>query len=159
MKTKFNSTWKASKQPRKQRKYVANAPLHQKKNFVKVNVSKELRKKYGKRNMVVKKGDTIKVMRGKFKKKQGKVAQVQMKKAKILVDGIQIKKQDGSKINSPLRASNLQIVELNLDTRKLKTEKKSEKPIEKSNEKPGDAPIGVYPKGHKPQSTKSRSNK
>ena len=84
MKTKFNSKWKASKQPRKQRKYVANVPLHQKKKFIKVNLSKELRKKYGKRNLVVKKGDIVKVMRGKFRKKQGKIVQVRLKKSKIM---------------------------------------------------------------------------
>src|SRR3989338_176397 len=46
MKNKFSTKWKESKQPRKQRKYRANAPLHLRKKFVNVNLSKELRKKY-----------------------------------------------------------------------------------------------------------------
>ena len=115
MKKKFSTAWIASKQPRKQRKYTANAPLHLKKKLLSVNLTKALREKYGKRNIPVKKGDTVKVMRGKFKNKTGKVLEVKIKLLKIMVEGIQVKKQEGSKVNVPLRASNLQITELNLE--------------------------------------------
>ncbi len=118
MKQKFSKHWKSSKQPRKQRKYLANAPLNVKRKFVSVSLSKELRKKHGKRNIPVRKGDVVKIMKGKFKKKQGKVTKVELKKSKIIVEGIQIKKTDGSKVNAPLRASNLQIIELNLEDKK-----------------------------------------
>ena len=118
MKKKFSTIWKASKQPRKQRKYAANAPLHLKKKFVSVNLSKDLRKKHGKRNIPVRKGDVVKVMRGKFKKKQGKVTEVKLKISKVVVEGIQIKKTDGSKVNVKMQPSNLQIVTLNLDDKK-----------------------------------------
>ena len=64
------------------------------------------------------KGDIVKIMRGKFKKKQGKVTEVKSKISKILVEGIQIKKMDGSKANIKLQPSNLQIIELNLEDRK-----------------------------------------
>ena len=73
MKQKFSKHWKASTQPRKQRKYRAKAPLHVIKRFLSANLSKDLRKKYGKRNLTLRKGDTVKVMRGKFRKKQGKI--------------------------------------------------------------------------------------
>ena len=99
MKNKFSKNWKSSKQPRKQRKYLANAPLHIRKKFLSINLSKDLRKKHEKRNIPVRKGDVIKVMRGKFKKKQGKVTEVNTKTSKISIEGIQIKKQDGSKVN------------------------------------------------------------
>ncbi len=118
MKKEFSKHWKSSKQPRKQRKYLANAPLHIKKKFISVNLSRELRKKYPKRNIPVKKGDVVKVMRGKFKKKQGKVIEVKLKLSKIIIEGIQVKKQDGSKVNVRLQPSNLQLIELNLEDRK-----------------------------------------
>ena len=118
MKKKFSTAWKSSKQPRKQRKYVAKAPLHIKKKFISVNLSKELRKKHKKRNLPVKKEDVVKVMRGKFKKKQGKVLSVKLKIQKITIEGIQVKKLDGSKVNVNLRPSNLQIIELNLEDKK-----------------------------------------
>jgi len=137
MKQKFSKHWKSSKQPRKQRKYLANAPLNMKRKFVSVSLSKELRKKYGKRNIPVRKGDVVKIMKGKFKKKQGKVTKVELKKSKIIVEGIQIKKTDGSKVNAPLRAPNLQIIELNLeDKKRFKRMKKiEEKEIKKEKEK------------------------
>tara|TARA_Y100000296_G_scaffold83614_1_gene115085 strand:+ start:1724 stop:2185 length:462 start_codon:yes stop_codon:yes gene_type:complete len=140
MKKEFSKNWKSSKQPRKQRKYLANAPLHIKKKFLSVNLSKDLRKKHKKRNISVKKGDVIKVMRGKFKKKQGKVTKVNTKTSKISIEGIQVKKQDGSKVDVKLRPSNLQIVELNLEdkkrAKKLGTEVK--KPKEEKQTKEND---------------------
>lgn len=130
MKRKFSTSWKSSKQPRKQRKYIANAPLHIRKKFVSVNLSKELRKKYGKRNIPVRKGDVVRIMKGNFKKKQGKVTEVFIKISKVVVEGIQVKKQDGSKANIRLQPSNLQIIELNLEDRKRKKKFGEEKPKE-----------------------------
>jgi len=126
MKKKFSKHWKSSKQPRKQRKYSANAPLHIKRKMLSVNLSKELRKKYGKRNIPARKGDTVKVLRGKFRKKQGKIIKINTKKSKLEVEGIQIKKQDGSKANVKIQPSNVQIIELNIEDRKRKTGKKME---------------------------------
>lgn len=110
--------WKSSKQPRKQRKYIANAPLHIKMKLMGVNLSKELRKKYQKRSVPLRKKDTVKIMRGKFRGKKGKVIKVLLKTQKVEVEGIQIKKQDGSKVNIKLRPSNLQIIELNVEDKK-----------------------------------------
>lgn len=121
MKKQFSTSWKSSRQPRKQRKYLANAPLHLRKKFVSVNLSKELRKKEGKRNIPVIKGDKVKIFSGKFKGKTGKILNVNLKTSKIIVENIQVKKQDGSKANVKLQPSNLQIIELS-DTRKKKTE-------------------------------------
>jgi len=70
-------------------------------------------------------------MRGKFKNKKGKVIGVKLKMQKIEIEGIQVKKQDGSKVNVPLRPSNLQITELNLE------DKKRNKALKKSEEGKG----------------------
>lgn len=135
MKKKFSTAWKASKQPRKQRKYRANAPLHLKKKFVSVNLSKELRVKEGKRNIQIKKGDKVKIMKGKYKGKQGKILEVNLSFSKIYVEGIQVTKQDNSKANVKLQPSNLQIIEMTdrfnkkakkKDNDKIKVEHKKE---------------------------------
>ena len=127
MKNKFSTKWKASSQPRKQRKYRAKAPLHLRKKFISVNLSKELRAKQKKRNIAVRKNDVVKIMRGKFKGKKGKVLEVKLIEAKVVVEGIQAKKQDGSKANVKMQPSNLQIVELTERAyKKTKTEKKEE---------------------------------
>ena len=118
MKKKFSTKWKASKQPRKQRKYSANAPLHIKRKMLSVNLSKDLRKNCKRRNIVVRKGDVVKIMRGKYKKKQAKIIEVNTRFAKVYIEGIQVKKTDGSKANIPFRPSNLQIIELNTEDKK-----------------------------------------
>ncbi len=118
MKRKFSTHWKSSRQPRKQRKYIAKAPLHIKRKFLSANLSKELRKKYNRRNIPARKGDTVKIMRGKFRKKTGKIISIDTKTSKIKIEGIMIKKQDGSKANVPIHPSNLQITELNLNDKK-----------------------------------------
>lgn len=120
MKKEFSKHWKSSKQPRKQRKYTANAPLNTRKNLLSVNLSKNLRKKHNTRNVIVIKGDTVKILRGKFKKKQGKILKVNHKTSMLTIENIQIKKQDGSKADVKLRPSNLQILELNLKDSKRK---------------------------------------
>lgn len=132
MKQRFSTKWKASKQPRKQRKFIANAPLHLKRKMLSSNLSKPLREKHKIRNIELRKGDKVRIMRGKFKKKQGKIIELKTKLLKVYVEGIQVKKTDGSKVNVALRASNLQIIELNLDDKKRfkKLEVKEEKPKE-----------------------------
>jgi large subunit ribosomal protein L24 len=127
MKNKFSKHWKASSQPRKQRKYSANAPLHIKRKLLSANLSKELRKKYNRRNIPVRKGDTVKIMVGKFKKKSGKIISIDTKDSKIKIEGITIKKQDGSKANVKIHPSNLQITELNLNDKKRIEEKSNKK--------------------------------
>lgn len=118
MNQKFSKHWNSSKRPGKQRKYLAKAPLHIRKNILNVGLSKELRKKHGRRSLTLRKGDKVRVLIGKFKKKEGKVTEVRYKRLKIYIEGVQIKKIDGSMVNIPLRPSNLQIIELNLDDKK-----------------------------------------
>lgn len=118
MKKYFSKHWKASKKPRKQVKYRANAPLHIKHKLMSANLDKELRKKYGKRSFPLRKGDSVKILRGEFKKKTGKVGLVDLKKLRIAIEGLQRTKKDGSKINVWFDPSNLQIKELNLDDKK-----------------------------------------
>ncbi len=115
MKTKFSRAWIKSKQPRKQRKYRSNAPLHVKQKFMHVHLSKELRKKYNKRSIALRKGDSVKVMRGQFKNKTGKVDEVSVKKTQVYVNGIEFTKRDGTKFRYSLQPSNLMITELNMD--------------------------------------------
>jgi|TARA_B100001964_G_scaffold90049_1_gene101181 large subunit ribosomal protein L24 len=115
VKTKFSSSWKKSIQPRKQRKYRHKAPLHIRQKFVSVHLSKELRKKYNKRSMNLRKGDGVNVMRGQFRKKTGKINGIDIKKTKVYVDGIEVVKKDGTKARYPIHPSNLVITELNMD--------------------------------------------
>jgi large subunit ribosomal protein L24 len=112
MKIHFSKTWKASKQVRKQRKYRYNAPLHLRGKFLNVHLSKELIKKYNKRALRVRKGDKVRILRGNFKKKEGKVERVDSKTSKVYVSKIEMERKDGTKSLRPLDPSNLMIIEL-----------------------------------------------
>jgi len=115
MKQKFSTHWISSTQPRKQRKFIANAPLHVRHKFLSANLSKELRKKYAKRNLPLRKGDEVLIMRGAFKKKKAKLTSVDLKNTRVTLEGIQRTKKDGSKVNVFFHPSILQIQTLNLD--------------------------------------------
>ena len=135
MKKQFSTKWKASKQPRKQRKYRAKAPLHIKRKFLSANLDKSLRKKYQKRSFPLRKGDTIKIMRGSFKGRTGKIENIDTKRTRVSIEKIQRSKRDGTKVNVFFKPSNLQIKELNLDDKeriksienKIKKENKEKK--------------------------------
>ena len=115
MKKKFSTKWKSSKQVRKQRKYRHNAPLHVKQKFVHVHLSKDLKKKHGKRRLGLKKGDKVKIVRGQFRKHTGTVDKIDLKKTAVYVSGIEVTKKDGSKTTYPIDPSNLLLTELSLD--------------------------------------------
>ncbi len=134
MKQKFSTHWLKSKQPRKQRKYRYNAPLHLRHKFLNAHLSAELRKKYGKRSVPLRKGDEVLIMRGSFKKKKGKILEIDLKRSRATIEGINRKKLDGTKVNVYLNPSNLQILNLNLDDNKrLKAVRKNAPDKNKSN--------------------------
>ena len=131
VKTSFSTSWKRSTQTRKQRKYRYNAPLHVKQKMLHIHLSADLKKKYGIRNTQVKKGDKVKVLRGQFKKKEGKVERVNLKQEKVFITGIELIKKEGTRVPVALSPSNLMIMELNLDDRRRKTKLEAKNKVEK----------------------------
>lgn len=120
MAEKWSSNWKASKRPRKQRNYAYQAPLHIKQKFVSAHLSKELRKKHGKRSIGLRKGDKVKVMVGQFKGKTGAVTIVDLKESKAAVEGIDNIRKDGTKTPYMFVPSNLMITEISLEDKQRK---------------------------------------
>ncbi|MBS3126164.1 50S ribosomal protein L24 [Candidatus Woesearchaeota archaeon] len=118
MKTKFSSQWKRSIQPRKQRKYRYQAPLHVRQRFMRSHLSPELRKKYGKRSIGLRKGDKVKVMRGHYKKQTGKIDTIFLSRGVVYISGVQISRKDGNKVFVPFQPSNLMITELSIEDKK-----------------------------------------
>jgi len=104
-----------SKKPRKQRKFLYNAPLHLRRKMISSHLSKELRQQYKRRSLPLRKGDEVKVMRGEFKGVVGKVVKIDTKKYKVYVDTVKKKRSIGTEYLVPLSPSNLMIVKLNLD--------------------------------------------
>ncbi|MCK4996987.1 50S ribosomal protein L24 [Candidatus Pacearchaeota archaeon] len=128
MKAKFNKSWNSSKQPRKQVKFRANAPNHIKRTLMGSTLDKKLREKYGRRSIEVKKGDEVKIMRGKFKGKQGKVGSVDIKNTRLTVDGVQRTKKGGEKLITWFNPSKVKIIVLDeKDSKRLNKSKRTEK--------------------------------
>jgi large subunit ribosomal protein L24 len=132
MKKDFVKKWCKSVQPRKQRKYRYNAPIHTSGSFLTVTLSKELRKLHGTRNIRVRKNDKIVVLRGQHKKKTGKVERVSVKYSKVYVTGIDLVRKDGTKSLIPLQPSNLMISELDKTDKKRSINDKNVKLEEKN---------------------------
>ena len=120
MKSKFSIKWNSSKQPRKQRKYRYNAPLHIRGKFINAHLSPELRKKYNFRSLRLKTGDKVKIMRGQHKGKEEKVIEIDLKKSKVYLDKIIVTRIDGNTAKIPFNTSNLMITDLDLSDKKRK---------------------------------------
>lgn len=100
----------------KQRKARANAPLHMKKRMVAAHLSSALMSEYNVRSLPVRKGDTVKLLRGAkdFKASEAKVASVDLKSCKIIVENVTIPKADGTQKPRPVDPSDVLLTKLDL---------------------------------------------
>lgn len=124
-------THATSKRPSKQR-VSRNAALHQRARFLRVTLSKPLRKEMKVRNMRVRKGDTVKIMKGEGIAKTGKVDRVNVEKGRVFVTGFSRKKGNGVEILVPIQPSNLMITELDKTDAKRFEQKSMAKPKKKT---------------------------
>ena len=99
-------------QPRKQRRFRFRAPLHVRQKMVAAHLSKELREEFKRRSLPVRKGDKVRILRGKFKGKEGVVARVDLRRLKVFVEGVQRQNAKGQDVMIPLDPSNLLIIEV-----------------------------------------------
>mgnify|MGYP000442139483 CR=1 FL=1 len=118
MRTEWVKSWKSSKQPRKQRKYAYNAPAHVSQRKMRAPLSKTLRQTHKKRALGVRVGDEVRILRGDFKGRKGKVERVVKRLESVVVAGVSRQKSDGSKSSALIHASKVMITKLNLDDSK-----------------------------------------
>ncbi len=125
--------------PTKVRNYqMYQAPLHRISAQLGSTLSKELRKKYGRRSARVVEGDTVKVLRGEYKDVEGKVASVSTLQNSVAIEGIKKEKGKGDKVDVLIHSTNLMITSLNTEDawRVNKLEGKSQKTKPQTTEKP-----------------------
>lgn len=103
----------SSKQPRKQRKARYEAPLHMRHKFVAVHLGKELKEKLKtrRRNLTVRKGDKVKVLRGEYRGQSGKVSRVDLRYGKVYVEGITRRRGKGGESPVPIDPSKLLMID------------------------------------------------
>jgi large subunit ribosomal protein L24 len=106
---------KRVKNPRKQRKMLYNAPAHIRHKFLGAHLSNELLASRGIKTLPVRKGDTIRIVRGDNAGFEGKVSRVDLKRYRIFVEGLTREKVDGTNIFVSVHPSKVIIRSLNLD--------------------------------------------
>jgi len=109
-----------SKKPGKQRKERFNAPLHKLQKYMHAPLSKELQEEMKTRSAQLKKGDTVKMMRGDHVGVEGEVEKVDLKKCVINVAGVSVFRADGTEVPRAVQPSNVLITKMELDDEKRK---------------------------------------
>lgn len=97
-----------------ERKIYFTEKLHKRRNRLHVHLSKDLRArlKIKKRAILVRQGDTVRVMRGPGKGKDAKVGQVNVIRRKVFLEGVTVKNLRGKEVPVPLEPSNLLLISL-----------------------------------------------
>lgn len=113
----------ASAKPRKQRKRASTEPWHRLHKRVAAHVDPRLREK-GKlalpRALPVRKGDFVRIVRGGFRGREGKVVAVDVHSGLVTVEKVVIRKTDEKEVARPIHPSNLLITKLDdTDPRRL----------------------------------------
>lgn len=103
-----------SRLPRKQRKFRYTAPIHTRRRWVSAPLSRELRRRYGRRQLTVRQGDTVLVTGGSFEGREERVAKVDVRSGTVTLDNVTLKKADQKLKELPLRPSHLVLTRLNL---------------------------------------------
>ncbi|QKQ98844.1 50S ribosomal protein L24 [Candidatus Nanohaloarchaea archaeon] len=111
----WSRSWNSSKNPTKQRKYRRNAPQHVKDKLVSANLASELREELGTRNLNLKVGDRVEIMRGDDKGTSGVISSIDRENGTVTVNGVENERTDGTSREKTLQPSNLQIQALNLE--------------------------------------------
>jgi large subunit ribosomal protein L26e len=100
------------------------------------HLSKDLIAKYNVRSMPIRKGDQVKIMRGHFKTREGKVQTCYRRRRCIYIEKIVREKSNGQQSQIPIHPSNCVITALKLDKdRKAILEKKKREDTKKDKHK------------------------
>lgn len=111
----MNSMSLSVTKPSKQRRLLYQAPAHRIKKLLAAPLSKDLRKNHGRRSYPVRKGDTVKIVRGDFAGIEGKITKVDTHRQRLFVEGVTREKVAGTSTNVSVHASKVMVTKLNLD--------------------------------------------
>lgn len=104
-----------STKPSKQRAALYNAPPHRRRRILSASLSTELKTSQGRNSYPVRKGDTVKILRGDFAGIEGKIANIDTKRQRLFVEGVSREKVAGTSTNVSVHSSKVMITKLNLD--------------------------------------------
>lgn len=107
-----------SSKPSKQRDFLRNIPRHLRKSLLVAPVSEDIKSQQGISRINIKKGDTVKIVRGEHVGTEGKVAVVDTKTGRIGIEGLSRKKVDGTPVYVMIHSSKVIITKLDLGDNK-----------------------------------------
>jgi len=110
---KFNPDLSSSR--RKARKAHFAAPSSIRRKIMSAPLSKDLRGKHNTRSLPIRKDDEVRIVRGTYKGREGKVTQVYRKKWVIHVDRVQRDKSNGATAPIGVNPSKVVIINIKLD--------------------------------------------
>ncbi|MEE9237028.1 MAG: 50S ribosomal protein L24 [Thermoplasmata archaeon] len=106
-----------SRSPRRQRRRIYQTPHHRRGKLLSAHLSPrylEDRKVNYPRSLPLRKGDTVRVMRGSHEGEEGKVTDVDRNGIRVFVEGVTVSKADGTEVGKPIHPSNLMITKLDM---------------------------------------------
>ena len=101
--------------PSRDRKEIYEAEGQRLRKLLAAPLSEELRKEQGRRSYPVRKGDTVKIVRGDFAGVEGKVTDIDTHARRLFVEGVTREMTSGTSTNVSVHSSKVMITKLNLD--------------------------------------------
>jgi large subunit ribosomal protein L24 len=103
------------REPGKQRKAIYEAEGQRLRKLLAAPLAEDLRKTHGRRSYPVRKGDTVKIVRGDFAGVEGKVTDVDTRGRRLFVEGVTREMTSGTSTKMSIHCSKVMITKLNLD--------------------------------------------
>ncbi len=150
-----------SRQPRRQRKAVFTAHTFERRRIMSVPLSRELRTRYGRRSLPVRKGDTVRILSGSYVGREERVAKIDRRHSSVTLDNVTGKTADQKLKPLPIRPSHLLLTRLNLSDpwrRRVLKVPESEAPTEEEEEGAAATQEALAPAPESPAPEKKRSS-
>jgi len=111
----WHQWWYKMKPSKMRNKQIYYATMQTTSSQLSGMLSKNLRKKYGKRSVRIVEGDSVKVIRGEFNGVDGKVTKVSASNGGLTIEGVKKEKLKGEKYDVFIHTSNIEVTGLNTD--------------------------------------------
>lgn len=107
-----------TKKPGKQRRKLYQAPLHKRGKHLSAPLSSELKSRFKTSAVPIRRGDTVRILRGDRRGFEGRITRVDRKNYRVFIEGISRDRADGTTTLIPIHASKVIVTSLNLDDRR-----------------------------------------
>ena len=104
----------SSRSPRRQRRALYTAPTSERRRRMTALLSRELRQRFRRRNLPLRKGDTVRVLSGSYAGREERVAKISRRGYSVTLENVTLKTAEDKLKPLGLRPAHLVITRLNL---------------------------------------------